>query len=136
MSKKKANIYYDRNIIEALKKLPSPIEDKKHNLSIYVNNDQARSNESRFEHIAKSAHELKVKDIESIPEGILKYERFRKSTSLKDTYYYFIKRKNNMRGYIQLAVKLFEGDVKKAYIKTIFITYSTKWMYPRKRKMV
>ena len=134
MSKKKANIYYDRNIIEALKKLPSPIEDKKHNLSIYVNNDQARSNESRFEHIAKSAHELKVRDIESIPEGILKYERFRKSTSLKDTYYYFIKRKNNMRGYIQLAVKLFEGDAKKAYIKTIFITYSIKWLYPRKKQ--
>ena len=56
MPKKKSNNYYDQNIIEALKKLPNPIEDKKHNLSIYVNNDQARSNESRFEHIAKSVH--------------------------------------------------------------------------------
>lgn len=133
MSKKRSSKYYDQKIIEALSKLPRVIEDKKHNLIIYVKNDRARTNETRFEHIAKSEHELKVRDIESIPEGISNYEKFRKSEILKETYYYFIKRRNNLKGYIQLAVKLYKGEKNKAYIKTIFITYSVKWMYPRKK---
>ena len=129
MSKKRNAKIYDQNIIEALKKLPSPIEDKKHNILIYANNDQARSNESRFEHIAKNAHELKARDIESIPEGIIKYVIFRKSSQHKETYYYVIKRKRNKDGYILLAVKLFEREKNKAYIKTIYITHSVKWFY-------
>ena len=133
MSKKRNSKNYDQNIIEALQKLPEIIEDKKHNLLIYVRNDQARSNETRFEHIAKNAHELKVRDIEAIPEGITGYVKFRKSENLKETYYYYIKRKSNLKGYIQLAVKLYEGEKNKAYIKTIFITYSVKWMYQRKK---
>ena len=134
MSKKRNSKYYDKNIIEALQKLPETIEDKKHNLIIYVRNDQARSNETRFEHIAKNAHELKVKDIESIPNGISCYVKFRKSENLKETYYYYIKRNNKLKGYIQLAVKLYKGERNKAYIKTIFITYSIKWLYPRKKQ--
>lgn len=54
MSKRKQTKRYDENIIDALKKLPSPIYDKKHNIYVYVNNDQARSDETRFEHIAKN----------------------------------------------------------------------------------
>ena len=134
MSKKKSNKHYDHNIIKALEELPSVLEDKKHNLVIYIRNDQARTNETRFEHIAKNGHELKVKDIQAIPEGISNYEKFRKSETLKETYYYFIKRRNNLKGYVQLAVILYKGDKKKAYIKTIFITYSSKWMYPRKKR--
>ena len=126
MPKKKEEKPYDQRIIDALEKLPKTIEDKRHNLLINVQNDQARSNETRFEHIAKRIHELKPRDIAAIPEGIRNYVSFNKSKELKETFYYFIKRKGNDRGFIQVAVKLLEGETKKAYIKTIFITYKVK----------
>lgn len=86
----------------------------------------ARSNETRFQRIAKKNHELKVRDIESIPEGIRCYVRFTKSKEQKDTYYYYIDRKGEDKGFIQLAIKLKEGESKIYYIKTIFITYRIK----------
>ena len=86
----------------------------------------ARSNESRFEHIAKNMHELKVRDIESIPEGINKYVKYSKSKELKDTYYYYIDRKGEDKGFLQIAIKLIEGEKNKYYVKTIFITYRIK----------
>ena len=123
MAKKKNEKFYDQKLIDALKKIPSPIWDKKHKIFIYLNNDQARSNESRFEHIAKRNHELKVRDIESIPDGINGYVYFTKSKEIKDTYYYYIKRKGNDRGFIQVAILVDIKDKSKAYVKTIFITY-------------
>ena len=123
MAKKKNEKFYDQKLIDALKKIPSPIWDKKHKIFIYLNNDQARSNESRFEHIAKKNHELKVRDIESIPDGINGYLYFTKSKEIKDTYYYYIKRKGNDKGFIQVAILVDLRDKSKAYIKTIFITY-------------
>ncbi len=124
--KKKVGAKYDQKLIEALEKLPSTIEDKKHGFTIVVRNDQARSNETRFEHIAKKNHELKVRDIELIPEGIRKYAKFTKSEDLKDTYYYYIQRKGKDKGFIQLAIKLIEGEKRLYYIKTIFISYRIK----------
>ena len=126
MSKKRDEKHYDQRIIDALNKFPKVLEDKRHNLLIYVQNDQARSNETRFEHIAKKIHELKPRDIESIPAGIRNYISFTKSKELKETYYYFIKRKGNDKGFIEVAVKLLEGETTKAYIKTVFITYKAK----------
>ena len=52
MRKKKCNSY-DQNLINALKKIPIPIIDKKHNLMIFLENDQARSNQDRYSHIVK-----------------------------------------------------------------------------------
>ena len=123
---KKTNGKYDLKLIEALKKLPSIIEDKRHGFVIQIRDDMARSNETRFQHIAKKNHELKVRDIESIPEGIRCYVRFTKSKEQKDTYYYYIDRKGEDKGFIQLAIKLKEGESKIYYIKTIFITYRIK----------
>ena len=123
---KKTNGKYDLKLIEALKKLPSQIEDKKHGFIIVVRNDRARSNETRFEHIAKKNHQLKVRDIELIPEGINKYTKFSKSLELKDTYYYYILRKGKDKGFVQLAIKLIEGEKKLYYIKTIFVSYRIK----------
>lgn len=114
---------YDQNIIEALEKLPKLMEDKRHGFVIEVKDDKARSNETRFQHIAKRTHELKVRDIECITEGIRNYVKFSKSHTLKDTYYYYIDRKGNDKGFIQLAIKLIEGKTKNYYIKTIFIAY-------------
>ena len=128
MAKKKNENHYDEKLIDALKKIPSPIWDKKHKIFIYLNNDQARSNESRFEHIAKKNHELKVRDIEAIADGINGYVSFYKSHELKDTYYYFINRKGNPKGFIQVAIKLIEGETNKYYVKTIYIAYRIKYL--------
>ncbi len=123
---KKTNGKYDLKLIEALKKLPPLIEDKKHGFIIDVRDDQARSNETRFQHIAKKMHELKVRDIESIPEGIKDYIKFAKSKEIKDTYYYYIKRKGGDKGFIQVAILVDINDKKIAYLKTIFIAYRIK----------
>jgi hypothetical protein len=123
---KKTNGKYDLKLIEALKKLQPLIEDKKHGFIIDVRDDQARSNETRFQHIAKKMHELKVRDIESIPEGIKDYIKFAKSKEIKDTYYYYIKRKGGDKGFIQVAILVDINDKKIAYLKTIFIAYRIK----------
>lgn len=123
---KKTNVKYDLKLIEALKKLPPLIEDRRHGFVIYIRDDQARSNETRFQHIAKKMHELKVRDIESIPEGIKNYIRFAKSKEIKDTYYYYIKRKGGDKGFIQVAILVDINDKKIAYLKTIFIAYRIK----------
>ena len=123
---KKSNEKYDLKIIEALKKLPPLIEDKRHGFVIQVRDDVARSNETRFQHIAKKMHQLKVRDIECIPEGIRAYVKFAPSKELKDTYYYYINRKGKDKGFIQLAIKLKEGETKVYYVKIIFIAYRIK----------
>ena len=125
MSRKKQTKRYDQNIIEALKKLPSPIYDRKHNIYIYANDNRARSNETRFEHIAKQYHELKVRDIEVIPDGINRYCYFSKSKNIKDTYYYYIVRKGEDKGFIRVAIQL-NSQNRKAYIKTIYVLYRIK----------
>ena len=123
---KKTNEKYDLKLIEALKKLPTLIEDKRHGFIIQIRDDKARSNETRFQHIAKKMHELKVRDIESIPEGIRNYVKFTTSKELKDTYYYYIKRKGEDKGFIQVAILLDLNNKKQAYLKTIFIAYRIK----------
>ena len=123
---KKTNGKYDQKLIEALKKLPPLIEDKRHGFVIQIRDDLARSNETRFQHIAKKMHELKVRDIECIPEGIKAYIRFSKSKDIKDTYYYYIKRKGGDKGFIQVAILVDINDKKRAYLKTIFIAYRIK----------
>ena len=123
MAKKKYEKHYDQNLVDALKKLPSPIYDKKHQFYIYFINDRARTNETRFEHIAKRGHELKVRDIDSINDGINGYLYFVKSPKMKDTYYYYLKRKGMDKGFVQVAIKLLKGKTKKYYVKTIYIVY-------------
>ena len=123
---KKLNEKYDLKIIEALKKLPPLIEDKRHGFVIEIKDDRARSNETRFEHIAKKNHELKVRDIKSIPEGIKDYVKFVKSSEIENTCYYFIKRKGEDRGFIQVAILLDETNPKRARIKTVFIAHRLK----------
>ena len=122
---KKSSEKYDNRIIEALKRLPPHIEDKRHGFVIEVKDDRSRSNETRFQHIAKKAHLLKVRDIEAIPEGVKNYVKFSKSKELKDTYSYFIKRKGE-KSFIQLTVLVDMYNRKRAFIKTAFITYRIK----------
>ena len=126
MAKKKYDKHYDQKLVDALKKITSPIYDKKHQFYVYFINDQARTNKTRFEHIAKRGHELKVRDIESITNGINNYIAYTKSKDVKDTYRYYIKRKGKDRGFIVVAILVDINDKSKAYIKTIFINYSLK----------
>lgn len=123
------SVQHDQNIIDALEKLPKTVFDKKHNLTIVLNGKNVRSNETRFEHIARKYHQLKVRDIESIVEGINHYVVFTKSRDKDSTYYYYIKRKGTDKGFIQLAIKLYDNDFGKAYVKTIYITYKIKQLF-------
>ena len=129
MTKKIHSVQHNRKIIEALKKLPPRIYDKKRDLTLYLNNNRARSNETRFEHISKKYHELKVRDIESVPEGINNYVEFVKNKHLKDTYSYLISRKGKDRGFIKVDILVDKFDKKKGYIKTIYISY--RWIKKR-----
>ena len=126
MTKRKHTIQPDENIILALRKIHSPVYDKKHNLYIFFNDDQVRNNESRFEHIAKAYHELKVRDIECVEKGMNNYIYYRKSKEINDGYNYYLRRKGRDKGFIQVSIVVDINDRTKAYVKTIFITYRIK----------
>ena len=84
MAKKRKRSYEER-IVSALHKLPGPVEDKRHNLSIYFNNDRARSNETRFEHASDTSHKLNENDIERIPR-LIKECKFKKDDKRTKTF--------------------------------------------------
>lgn len=126
MTKINHSLEKDQNILDALKHLPKFMYDNKHHLLLCLNDNNARSNETRFEHIAKKYHELKVRDIEAIPDGINHYVKYSKSKTLKDTYSYFIKRKGNDQGFIKVDILIDINDKNKAYIKSIYISYRLK----------
>ena len=125
MSKKRAP-NYDLSLVEALKSLPNPIIDKKHNISIFIEDTKARSNQSRFEHIARHFHELRVKDIEIIFKSINKNPIFKKDKTRKDTYNYLFPRKNDKNHYLKMSILVKDYKDRTAVIKTIFITKTPK----------
>ena len=99
--------------------------DKKHGYYIYVEG-RARSNQTRVEHIVEYGHNLKVRDLELVPEGITKYFCYKKDPIYKNTFNYYIKRKGEDKGFIKLSVRVSDGDKEHAWVKTIFITYKIK----------
>lgn len=126
MSNKNHEQKFDQNIINALKNLPQPIFDSKHNITIRLE-EEFRKKENRYEHIAKKYHQIRVKDIECIPNGIKNYVKFKKSPDKKRTFYYFIKRKVHERGFICVAIQTDKNNNKTAFIKTVFIVYRIKY---------
>ena len=123
---KKRKIKYDcSKLVEALNKIEFPLIDSKHGLSIFIIGN-ARSNETRVEHIVKQSHELSVRDIELIPDGIKNYFAYKKDKSKKTTYNYYLKRKGKDKGFVKVSIKIDRKDKKKATIKTIFVTYNLK----------
>ncbi|MBO7573227.1 MAG: hypothetical protein J6T25_00315 [Bacilli bacterium] len=90
-----------------------------------LENDRARSNESRIEHIINSRHDLKPSDIKRIPKKIEK-AIFKKDKERKDTYNFYIERNNYQKQFIKISVKIEFDKSNKATIKTIFITDSIK----------
>ena len=123
---KKSGVTYEQKLMVALKKLPNPLEDKKHNLKIYFQDNRARSNQSRFDHIVDARHGLRPSDIERIPRYINE-SKLKKDSERKDTYNLFIKRNTYSDEYIKIALKLENGILKNVFVKTIYITKVYKW---------
>ena len=125
MSNKKPKIYNPKNLIKAIEKWPNPICDVKHGHDIYVEG-KARSNQTRLEHIIQYRHNLKVKDIELIPNAISHYFDYKKDPTYKNTYNYYIKRGGKDKGLIKVSIRISDNDPKHAWVKTIYITYKIK----------
>ena len=126
MSKKKPKIYDPTNLIKAIKKWPNPMCDKKHGYDIYLLDGRARSNQTRIEHIVEHGHNLKVRDLEQVPDGINNYFEYKKDHVYKDTYNYYLKRKGRDKGLIKVSIQIDGSDKTRAWIKTIYITYNLK----------
>ena len=121
----KKGMSHQQKVLNALKALPEVIEDKKHRIKIKFEDDQARSNESRFEHISLYRHELKVNDIKRIPKKINESE-LKKDDERTKTYSIYIKRNNYNNEFIKLSVTLDFTKSNEAKVKTIFITKNIK----------
>ncbi|MBO6280475.1 MAG: hypothetical protein J6M95_02720 [Bacilli bacterium] len=118
---KRKGLTYEQKLIDALKKLPNPIIDKRHNLKIYFIDDRARSNQSRFEHIINQRHGLRPSDFERIERNIKKCI-FKKDLERAETYNLYIRRNNIRDEYIKISVKISPDEPDIARVKTIFIT--------------
>ena len=99
--------------------------DKRHGYYIFVEG-RARSNQTREEHIVEYGHDLKVRDLELVPNGINDYFDYHKDPVYKNTWNYYIKRKGKDKGFIKLSVRIDDNDPKHAWVKTVFITYRIK----------
>jgi len=118
---KRIGLTYEQKIINALKKLPNPLEDKRHHLKIYFDDSRARSNQGRFNHIANQRHGLRPSDIERIRRYI-KTCIFKKDLERSETYNIYIRRNNISEEYIKISVKISLNEPDIAVVKTIYIT--------------
>ena len=118
---KRKGLSYEEKMINALRKLPCPLEDKRHGLKIYFVDNRARSNESRFEHISKRRHGLKPSDIKRIASYI-KTCIFKKDVDRTNTYSIYVKRNNYDDNYIKISIEINTNEPSIAVVKTIFIT--------------
>lgn len=120
MARKKCLTNKER-IINAITKLPNPLVDKKHRIYVFFIDNRARSNESRFEHIASNRHSLKPCDIKRVYKKINE-STLRKDDERKGTYSLYIKRSEKQNEYIKLSLELDFKESNKAIVKTMFIT--------------
>ena len=124
MSKQK-KLTHDQKIVKALNKIKTPIIDKTRNRSIYFR-EQARSNETGKEHIAKSYHGLDPSDIELVEDCIHNPADHVKDKRYTRTYCYYHKRKHDKKHFIKVVVKIEKRNHKIGYISSIFISSKIK----------
>ena len=86
---KKKRIYNSTHLVAAIEKWQLPFYDEKHGYFIYVEGN-ARSNQTRIEHIVEYSHDLKVRDLKKVPKGINKYFKYNKDPYYKNTYNYYL----------------------------------------------
>ena len=122
---KKKGLSYEERMINALQKIPNPLEDKKHRILLFFEDNRARSNQSRFEHISLSRHDLYLGDIKRIIKHISE-SIMKKDLERKDTYNLYIKRNNYGNEYIKISLELNFYKSNEAIVKTIFITTNVK----------
>ena len=122
---KKKKLTYEEKLEKALKSLPFPLKDKKHGIVIDCLNDQARSNQTRYDHILQERHGLTLPDIELIPKRINTSDLIKDKTR-KKTYNLFIKRSKALGGYVQISLEIDFKESNKAKIKTMFVTKNMK----------
>ena len=115
----------ENKLLSAINNLPNPIEDKRHNIFIYFIDDRARSNETRFEHIIDSRHELFQSDIKRIPR-LIKTAIFKKDKERKDTFNLYLKRNSFNNEFIKISVRIVPSEPHKAIVRTIFIAKTVK----------
>ena len=125
MSKKRPQIYNPSHLIAAIEKWPNPMFDKKHGYYIYVEG-RAKSNQTIVEHIVEYGHDLKVRDLELVPVGIINYFEYNKDPVYKDTYNYYVPRKDMDKGFVKISIQIDSNNKKKAWIKTVYVTYRIK----------
>jgi hypothetical protein len=89
-------------------------------------NDRARSNQTRFEHIARRFHDLTVKDIEMIPKAIVTIATLKMEKGRRDTLNYYIRRKGQKKEYIKICLRVLDWDSRSAVVKTILTTNKIK----------
>ena len=118
---KRKGLSYEEKLLKALKDLPTPIEDKRHGIIIVFENNRARSNQCRFDHIILSRHELQPRDIKRIPQHI-KTCIFKKDLERANTFSIYIKRNNYGDEYIKISVRINPDKPNIAIVKTMFIT--------------
>ncbi len=118
---RKKSLTREEKIIKALNTLPDVLEDNKHRIKIKFINDQARSNETRFEHISLARHQLTPNDIKRIQKEISNSELRIDDTRTK-TYSIYIKRNNFNDEYIKLSITLNFKISNVAKVKTVYIT--------------
>lgn len=124
MSKNK-KLTHNEKVIEALKKIKTPIYDKRRNLNIFFK-EHARSNETGVEHISKSYHNLDPSDIELLVKGINKPVFHSKDKRYARTYCYYYRRKHDKKNYVKVVVKVEERDFRVGFISTIHIASKLK----------
>ena len=122
---KRKGLSYEEKMILALSTLPNPLEDKKHRLLIVFENDKARSNQTRFEHIIDQRHELKPNDIKRIPK-CLKASILKQDKERKNTYNLYILRRNYGDEFIKISLDIDYRKTNIATVRTIYITKNYK----------
>ena len=122
---KRKGLSYEEKLINALKKLPNPLVDKRHNLKIYFDDNRARSNESRFKHIVNQRHGLWPNDIDRISKYIQTCI-FKRDMERSKTYNIYIKRNSISDEYIKISVRIEPNEPDVAIVKTMFITRVVK----------
>lgn len=118
---RKKSLTHEEKIIKALNTLPDVLVDNKHRIKIKFINDQARSNETRFEHISLARHQLTPNDIKRIQKEISNSE-LRIDDARTKTYSIYIKRNNFNDEYIKLSITLNFKIYNVAKVKTVYIT--------------
>ena len=122
---KKKGLSYEEKMLNAIGKLPVPIEDIKHRIKIFFIDDRARSNQTRYEHIIEIRHELNPNDIKRVQRKI-NSSILKKDEDREDTYNLYIRRTNYSDEYIKISMELNYSKSNEAIVKTMYITKNLK----------